>query len=102
MRFTVKGPLKDGIFNLMRGLGYHFLGEKEEDDGVKEFNFVRQIRNNSYPRFHVFLKNNKEDLFFNLHLDQRKTVYKGAGAHTNEQSGELVEAEKKRIENFFK
>ena len=101
MRFVIKGLLKDSIFNLMRGLGYHFLGESE-DDGVKEFNFIHQLGRSSYPRFHVFLKSSKGDLFLNLHLDQRKTVYKGAGAHANEQRGELVEAETKRIKNYFK
>ncbi|MCX6760879.1 MAG: hypothetical protein NTZ84_02150 [Candidatus Nealsonbacteria bacterium] len=101
MRFVIKGPLKNSIFNLMRELGYHFLGENE-DEGVKEFNFVHQLGRDSYPRFHVFLKNNKGDLFLNLHLDQRKTVYKGARAHANEKEGELVEDETKRIKNYFK
>lgn len=101
MRFVIKGPIKDNIFNTMRELGYRFLKESE-DDGIKEFNFVRTLGGNSYPRFHIFLKNKGGDLFLNLHLDQRKPVYNGARAHSNEQEGELVEAEEKRIKNHFK
>lgn len=101
MRFIVKGPLKDNNFNLMRELGYHFLG-KNDDDGTEEFNFVRTLGENPYPRFHVFLKNKDGGLSLNLHLDQRKPVHKGTRAHSNEQDGELVESEAIRIKNNLK
>lgn len=102
MKFTIKGPLKNSFFNLMRELGYHFLGEKEDDDGLKEYNFVRTLGGNPYPRFHAFLKNKEGDLLLSLHLDQRKPVYRGTKAHSNEGEGDLVEAEGERIKNHFK
>jgi len=101
MEFTIKGPLKDGIYNLMRGIGYHFL-DKNEVTG--EMNFVNPVGNDNFPRFHIFLKVNSktQELFFDLHLDQKVPSYNGVAAHSGEYSGEVVAKEAERIKEILK
>ncbi len=76
----------------MRKAGYFFL---EKNEAKSEFVFVRPPRD--YPRFHLFLKVEDEKLIFNLHLDQKRPIYKGTPAHSGEYEGETVEKEAGRI-----
>lgn len=100
MEFTVKGPFKDNIHNLMRKISYHFL-DKNETTG--EMSFVNPIGNSAFPRFHIFLKVDSitQELFFDLHLDHRATSYKGTAAHGGEYEGELVKKEAERIKQIL-
>ena len=99
MKFELKGPLKDNIYNLMRGLGYHFLDEEEK---TSEMNFVHPLGGDVYPRFHVFLKVDGGNLIINLHLDQKGPSYKGTPAHSGEYESGLVKKEAERIKNILK
>ena len=49
MRFILKGPFKENIYNLIRSIGYHFQGEDQEK---KELTFTRPSQ--GYPRFHIY------------------------------------------------
>ena len=98
MKFEIKGPLKDNIYNLMRGIEYHFLSK---DEKTGELNFVHPLRGDVYPRFHVFLIIKNGTLFFDLHLDQRRTSYQGSASHGGEYEGELVEKESERIKQIL-
>lgn len=93
MKFIIKGPLRDNVYNLMRGLSYHFLGK---DEKTGEMNYVRSFGNDNYPRFHLFIKIDGSDMVFNLHLDQKKPSYGGA-AHSGEYDGDLVVKEAEKI-----
>jgi len=97
MKFTLKGPFKENLYSLMRKSGYSF---SRKDPDETEFIFSRPAR--GYPRFHIYLKFNKEDLILNLHLDQKKPIYKGATAHGGEYEGKLVEGEVERIKDEIK
>lgn len=96
MKFLIKGPFKENIYNLMRKAGYHFL-RKDEQKG--ELEFARPPR--GYPRFHLYLKIENKNLIFNLHLDQKRPIYKGAQAHAAEYKGGPVEKEAKRIKQIL-
>jgi len=101
MRFAIKNTTGEKIESLMRSLRYHFWGNSNKDDKI---NFTRPLETGgAYPRFHVYLRYNKitKEISFDLHLDQRKTVYEGAKAHKGEYEGELVEKEAKRIKNYI-
>jgi hypothetical protein len=98
MRIIIKGPLKDNINNLARKLGYHFQRAKKDENGLDELEFSRVMGASGYPRFHLFLKAEGDNLAFNLHLDQKKPSYAGSSAHSGEYSGDIVENEGKRIE----
>ncbi|MDP3093228.1 MAG: hypothetical protein Q8N16_00495 [bacterium] len=94
MRFSCQKP-KENVANLARILGYRLL--KGTDD---EFNFVRPLARD-YPRFHLYLREKGNNLSLNLHLDQKKPSYKGQTRHSGEYGGELVEAEKQRINSIL-
>ena len=96
MRFVLKNPLGENIYNLMRKIGYYFRSENKEKE---ELIFTRPPR--GYPRFHLYLKIEKDNLIFNLHLDQKRPIYKGAPAHAGEYEGEIVEKEAERIKQIL-
>jgi len=96
MRFELKGPFRENIYNLMRKAGYHFL-RRDEQKG--ELSFARPPK--GYPRFHLFVKDETENLIFSLHLDQKKPIYEGAPAHAGEYDGAVVEKEAERIKQIL-
>ncbi|MDP2930723.1 MAG: hypothetical protein Q8N56_03950 [bacterium] len=93
MQFEYKKP-QDNIANLARIMGYHLIGNTSDN----EFNLVRVLAANGYPRFHLYLKEQNKNLLFNLHLDQKKPSYEGQTAHSGDYDSELVNAEKTRIQ----
>ena len=97
MEFILEKP-RENIASLARIIGYRSLNTIP--DG--EFNLVRSLGRN-YPRFHLYLKKDARDkiLHFSLHLDQKKPSYRGQVAHSGEYEGELVEAERARIEKIL-
>jgi len=98
MKFIIKRSFRENIYNLMRKIGYHFLKKDEEN---LEYNFIRPAGSNTYPRFHLYLKIEGKNLIFNLHLDQKKPIYKGATAHSGEYSGEVIGKEVERIKELL-
>jgi len=98
MKFELKGPFDDNIYNLMRSIEYHFWG-KDERSG--ELNFVHPLGGDAYPRFHIFLTIKNNSLIFDLHLDQRRTSYQGSAPHGGEYEGELVKKEAERVKEIL-
>lgn len=96
MTFTLKGPFKENIYVLMRKAGYHFQGKNGERS---ELIFSKPAR--GYPRFHAYLKMENDSLIFNLHLDQKKPIYKGTPAHSAEYQGKVVKEEAGRIKQIL-
>lgn len=81
---------------LMRKCGYR---PERKDEKTGELIFVRRISASGYPRFHAYVKVGKvsRQTLINLHLDQKKPVYKGSPAHGAEYEGGVVEKEAERI-----
>ena len=78
----------------MRNIGYHFQREDSESDAT-EYSFVRPRI--GFPRFHIYAKMDGSNLVCNLHLDQKKPLYRGSTAHSGDNDGPAVEAEANRI-----
>lgn len=97
MKFVLKKQFKENIYSVMREIGYRF---QREDKEKKEMIFTRPPK--GYPRFHIYLKAEDENLIFNLHLDQKRPIYKGAPAHSGEYEGEVVVKEAERIKQLLK
>lgn len=99
MKFVLKNTLGESIVTLMRKVNYHFLDEKE---GAK-LSFYRPLAPAGYPRFHLYLKVNSEtkEIFCNLHLDQKKPIYKRAPAHSAEYEGKAIKKEMERIKSVL-
>lgn len=96
MDFVIKN-IKENIAVVARKIGYVIIDTK---DGP-EYNLVRKLAGNNYPRFHVYAKQNGQDFTFSLHLDQKAPIYEGSSAHNGEYWGPIVENEADRIKNML-
>ena len=94
MKFVL-GNIRENIVNLSRKLGY-----KPISNVGGELNCVRSLAGGRYPRFHLFIKENNNEITFNLHLDQKRVSYPESTAHSGEYEGELVEREMERIKKI--
>jgi len=82
----------------MRQCGYRF---EREEKGELAFSRIIGASKSGYPRFHIYVKVGEvpRETSINLHLDQKKPIYKGAPAHSAEYSGDVIEREAERIKN---
>jgi hypothetical protein len=71
------------------------------DPRTGESSFVRRLRTNFYPRWHLYVVEEGAQLLLNLHLDQKQASYEGSNKHSGEYSGSAVEAEAERICSYF-
>ena len=92
MKFAIKNT-GENTTNLMRKIGYLFQRENQ---------FIRPLERSDYPRFHLYIKENKEEIILNLHLDQKRPVYKTAHDHAAEYEGKVVETEAERIKQILR
>ncbi len=99
MRLIFKN-VKDSALNLMRQLGYSFV---KSDEHTNEEAYQRRLGSGDYPKFHAFIKEEKNSVFINLHLDQKKPTYKGSHAHSGEyEDSEVLEKEAGNIAKAFR
>jgi len=98
MKFILKKP-ETNIIDLLRKIGYHF---QREDRQRGELVFYHFLGPSGYPRLHLYLEVEENNLIFNLHLDQKKPIYKGAPAHAGEYSDKIVKQEAERIKKALK
>jgi len=92
-----KQQVKDPLVFLRR-CGYGFL----KDRRTGKESFVKRIHGDLYPRFHLYVEDRGQEWDFNLHLDQKAPIYRGATAHAGDYDGPAVENEVNRINNFLK
>ena len=90
MKFEIKNS-GGNLLNLLRRAGYF----------AHHDSFVRPIERSGYPRFHIYVEQKDDVLIFNLHLDQKRPVYKGAAAHSGEYDSSIVEQEAQRIKELL-
>jgi len=83
------------VVNILRQAGYLF---QHEDEKTHQMIFARPLERSGYPRFHLYIQQEQNYLTFNLHLDQKKPVYRGATAHAGEYDSPLVQQEAQRIQ----
>jgi len=89
-----KNRIADNIEVALRATGYH----KAHSIGQNtQLNFIKPLSRSGYPRFHIYLKENKTYYVFTLHLDQKRPIYKGAPAHSGEYGNKVCIEEAERI-----
>jgi len=98
MKFILEKPVKENIYTLIRKIGYYPLSKDEKSE---ETNCIRPLDRSGYPRFHLYLKTEGDKFIFNLHLDQKKPIYKGSPAHAGEYDGEIIKKEAERIKQIL-
>lgn len=91
MKFTFKKP-KNNIIDLIRSAGYSYRGTNNSD-----MSFIKRVGLDEYPHYHIYGKEENDNIIINLHFDQKKPSYEGASAHSGEYNGELVEKEMERV-----
>ncbi len=98
MEFILQNKSSYSIEVVLRPAGYHYVSTKEG-----ELSFIKYIGHALYPRFHLFIKEDKKTrkVFCSLHLDHKKPRYKGVPAHSAEHKGELIEKESARLSSMF-
>lgn len=96
MDFEIKN-LKESVAAVARKIGYTII----DSAGNGQYNMVRKIHSDNYPRFHIYLKQNGLDFVFSLHLDQKRPSYEGSHAHSGEYFGPIIDGEADRIKQFF-
>ena len=82
--------------NALRRCGYHF---ERQHTATGEISAARNLGAGGFPRFHAYLKVVGSDLHINLHLDQKRPIYRGTSAHGGEYEGKLLEQEADRIKS---
>lgn len=98
MVIELSGELVYNTSTLMRKLGYspHF------DRYKKEMTYVKKIQGRPFPRFHIHIKEEKDNyLKINLHFDAKRESYKGVSMHSGEYDSNIVKEEAKRIKIIF-
>jgi len=82
----------------MRRAGYHQFNDYNSGNT----SYIRRLSDGFYPRFHVYIQTDKDNrTSINLHLDQKKSSYAGAHAHSADYDGPVVETEGKRLQGLI-
>jgi hypothetical protein len=97
MKFVIEIK-NENIVSISRRIGYRPMSI----NGQREYSIIRLLTGNNYPRFHIYIKEEKTgDFIFNLHLDQKKPSYGSTHAHSAEYEGDLIDKEVERIKKLI-
>lgn len=78
---------------IVRRAGYGFI----HDQRSGKDSYMRRLTGDYYPRFHMYLKEDQQNIIFSLHLDQKRASYQGNHMHNAEYDGPLVVGEVERL-----
>ncbi|MBU2415932.1 hypothetical protein KKH86_01770 [Patescibacteria group bacterium] len=94
MKFIInKNQITMAPEQFLRRAGYGYIRDRRTDSE----SFVRRFGNGFYPRLHMYVDEQNDQIIFNLHLDQKQPSYDGARAHNAEYDGTVVEKEIMRL-----
>lgn len=81
----------------LRRAGYGFI----RDGKTGSESYVRRATRLHYPRFHLYVSEEEDDLVFSLHIDHKKASYAGSHRHNAEYEGSLVRGELERLKGLL-
>ncbi len=93
MKFQIPNNLTRRPEQILRKAGYFYIFDRISQQG----SFVKKLRHQHYPRFHLYVTENDAEIIFDLHLDQSASRYKGQNAHNADYKSEEVRTELTRI-----
>ncbi len=70
------------------------------DPVTRKESYVLRFSSAFYPRFHVYVKNDGQNVIFDIHLDQKQPSYGEGNMHGGEYDGPVIEREVKRIASW--
>ena len=92
-----KKELTKNSYGILREAGYIPIQDRKSG----KQSYVRKFTSAKYPRFHIYVENEKEDyLKLHLHLDHKAHGW-GQRRHDTEYKGEKVSAETARLERWL-
>lgn len=91
-----KNNLNSTVTYILQRAGYKYI----IDRNTGQESFARVLGNTGYPRFHLYLEEKGDSIVLNLHLDQKKPLYKGQKAHSGEYDSEVVDEEVKDLKVY--
>lgn len=96
MKFSTKNNFSKNIYAILREGGYRPIIDRRT--GKKSFS--RPLASGHYPRFHLYLNENTDQVTFDLHLDQNINRYQGQTAHNADYDSQEVKKELDAIYNL--
>ena len=93
-----KAQLNFAIPYFLQRAGYKYIVDRHTG---KE-SFVRVIGTSGFPRWHLYLDEDSDKIVFNLHLDQKRPIYRGQVAHSGEYDNDLIKDELERLQTLLK
>lgn len=96
MDFAIK-DININIVEVARQIGYVIIDTNPNG----EYNMVRKLAVDNYPRFHIYLQQQGSTYNFGLHLDQKQPSYGSLHAHSGEYFGPVVDEEVERIKGIL-
>lgn len=98
MKFEVKKEqLSNTYAYILQRAGYKYIVDRH----TGKDSFVKILNSTGYPRWHLYVEENNDKIVFQLHLDQKKPLYKGQSAHSGEYDGGVVEEEMNRLKSLL-
>jgi hypothetical protein len=89
--------LKDNPRTLIRRAGY----AEHLDRRSGETSYSRRLGPNVFPKFHVYLNEQFDEVEVALHLDQKQPSYGVGDMHSGDYDGPVIERELERIRDSF-
>ncbi|MDZ7611909.1 MAG: hypothetical protein U5L10_04055 [Candidatus Moranbacteria bacterium] len=93
MKFKIPYNFSRNTSDMLRNAGYKFITDRKTGKN----SYVQNISGGRYPRFHLYLKEEGDNLIFDLHLDQSPVRYAGQTAHKADYDSPEVKDELIRI-----
>lgn len=93
MKIQLPNIFTQNIYAILRRAGYVPIHDRMNQTS----SFVRKLSSGHYPRFHLYLNEERDQIVFDLHLDQAKTRYDGQTAHNADYDSPEVKNELARI-----
>lgn len=95
MKFSTKNNFSKSVYAILRECGYRPITDRK----TGKQSFSRPLASGHYPRFHLYLNENAEQITFDLHLDQNVNRYQGQTAHNADYDSQEVKNELGTIYN---
>lgn len=98
MKFTIsRNKLSSNPYQLARKAGYGFIRDRRSG----QESLVRRLGGGHYPRFHLYIEEDTDQVTFSLHLDKQESAHPSQHRHNAEYNSEEVAGELETLKKFI-
>ena len=98
MKFKIPNRLRQNPYVILRQAGYMPLHDRLSGKD----SYARKLTAGRYPRFHLYLKEDSQEIIFDLHLDQTSSRHENQTAHNADYDSQEVKDELIRLYGFLR